>query len=168
VSSDLEHETKRDLLSWLDAKRMHVVDQVEAMPVTARRRSLLPSGWTPLGLVTHLTLDVERVWFRAVMAGERVDLPSGYDGWTAPTDLSDAEILDRYRDEWRQVASAVEGMTLVQGPSWWFEGAGDAPYGTLREVMLHVIVETATHAGHLDVCRELVDGGQRLVLDEPT
>jgi hypothetical protein len=34
-------------------------------------------------------------------------------------------------------------------------------------VILHVIVETATHAGHLDICRELADGGQRLVLDEP-
>jgi hypothetical protein len=59
-------------------------------------------------------------------------------------------------------------MSLSHGPSWWFEDAGDPPYNTLREVMLHVLVETATHAGHLDVCRELGDGGQRLVLDEPT
>ncbi|MDX6323909.1 MAG: hypothetical protein QOK15_263 [Nocardioidaceae bacterium] len=168
VSANLEQETKRELMAWLEVKRKHVVEQVEALPASARRRSMLPSGWTPLGLVRHLTLDVERVWFRAVMAGERVDLPSGYEGWTVPPELSDADVLAQYRDEWRQVASALEGMGLGQGPSWWFEGAGDPPYGTLREVMLHVLVETATHAGHLVVCRELVDGGQRLVLDEPT
>lgn len=165
--SDDDRETKLELMGWLDGKRQHVVEQVEAMPAAARRRSLLPSGWTPLGLVRHLTLDVERVWFRAVMAGERVDLPVGYEGWTAPPELSDAEVLAQYRDECRRAASAVDGMSLDQAPSWWFEGAGDPPHGSLRAVMLHVLVETATHAGHLDVCRELVDGGQRLVLDEP-
>ena len=32
---------------------------------------------------------------------------------------------------------------------------------------MHVLVETATHAGQLDVARELADGGQRLVFDTP-
>jgi Protein of unknown function (DUF664) len=167
VNRDGEDQAKRELMAWLDAKRMHVIEQVEAIPAADRGRSLLPSGWTPLGLVRHLTLDVERVWFRAVMAGERVELPVGYEGWTVPPGVGDAEVLAAYRDEWRQVASALEGMSLGQAPVWWFEGAGDPPHGTLREVMLHVVVETATHAGHLDVCRELLDGGQRLVLDEP-
>jgi hypothetical protein len=167
VTSNFDNTSKRELMAWLDVKRMHVVEQVEAMPAAARRRSLLPSGWTPLGLVRHLALDVERVWFRAVMAGERVALPEGYEGWTVPPGVSDEEVMAQYRDEWREVASAVAGMRLDQAPLWWFEGAGDPPHSTLREVMLHVLVETATHAGHLDVCRELVDGGQRLVLDEP-
>ena len=30
--------------------------------------------------------------------------------------------------------------------------------------MLHMIVETATHAGHLDAVREILDGHQRLVM----
>ena len=42
------------------------------------------------------------------------------------------------------------------------------PHSSLREVLLHVIVETAEHAGHPDIRRELADGGQRLVLDVPT
>ena len=58
-------------------------------------------------------------------------------------------------------------LPLDAAPVWWFEGAGTLPYTTLREVLLHVLVETATHAGHLDICRELADGGQRLVLDRP-
>lgn len=162
-----EETAKRELLQRLDAQRTHVAEQVLAMPTEARRCSHVPSGWTPRGLVRHLTLDVERVWFRAVMGGERVALPEGYDGWTAPEELSDDELLQQYADECALATAAVDRLPLDAGPVWWFDSGGP-PYSSLREVLLHVIVETATHAGHLDVCRELVDGGQRLVLDEPT
>jgi uncharacterized damage-inducible protein DinB len=168
VDTDSEQVTRRELLAWLDNVRTHVVDQVRAMPPEARRRSVVPSGWTPRGLLRHLTLDVERVWFRAVMAGERVELPQGYDGWTAPELQSDEELLEQYAEECRLATAAVAGLGLDAKPAWWFGGGGDAPYSSLREVLLHVIVETSTHAGHLDICRELVDGGQRLVLDRPT
>jgi uncharacterized damage-inducible protein DinB len=163
-----EQTTKRQLLEWLDDQRTQVADQVRAMPAEARRRSQVPSGWTPRGVIRHLTLDVERVWFRAVMAGEQVSLPQGYEGWTAPGDVSDEELLEQYAEECRLATAAVGEMPLDAAPAWWFEHGGEAPYSSLREVLLHVIVETATHSGHLDICRELVDGSQRLVLDEPT
>jgi uncharacterized damage-inducible protein DinB len=159
---------KRELLGWLDAQRRHVAEQVRAMPAEARRRSSVASGWTPRGVVRHLTLDVERVWFRAVMGGEAVPLPEGYEGWLAPDDQSDDELLDQYAEECRLANAVVEKLELDAAPAWWFEGAGDPPHSSLRQVLMHVIVETATHAGHLDIFRELVDGGQRLVLDEPT
>jgi uncharacterized damage-inducible protein DinB len=168
VDTDSELIMKRELLAWLDAQRAHVAEQVRAMPAEARRRSYVASGWTPRGLVRHLTLEVERVWFRAVMAGERVDLPEGYDGWTAPELQSDEELLEEYANECRLATAIVDRLELDAEPAWWFEDAGDPLYSSLREILLHVIVETATHAGHLDICRELVDGGQRLVLDEPT
>ncbi|MGY2873581.1 putative damage-inducible protein DinB [Marmoricola sp. URHA0025 HA25] len=168
MDDNADETTKRELLEWLDAQRTHVAEQVRAMPAEARRRSQVPSGWTPRGLLRHLTLDVERVWFRAVMAGERVDLPQGYDGWTAPDLQSDEDLLEQYAAECRLATAAVERLRLDAKPVWWFEDAGDPPVSSLRDALLHVIVETATHAGHLDVCRELVDGGQRLVLDEPT
>jgi uncharacterized damage-inducible protein DinB len=165
---DTEQRTKRELMGWLDGRRKHVVEQVLAMPAEARRRSQVPSGWTPRGVIRHLTLDVERVWFRAVMAGEDVELPQGYDGWTAPDHQSDEELLEQYAEECRLANVAVAELPLDAAAVWWFEDSGNPPYSSLREVLLHVIVETATHAGHLDICRELVDGGQRLVLDEPT
>jgi uncharacterized damage-inducible protein DinB len=168
MDTDSEQTTKHALLEWLDAQRSHVADQVRALPAVARRRSQAPSGWTPRGLLRHLTLDVGRVWFRAVMAGEQVELPQGYDGWTAPESQSDEELLEQYAAECRLATAAVADLPLDAKPAWWFEDGGDAPFSSFREVLLHVIVETATHAGHLDICRELVDGGQRLVLDEPT
>ena len=157
--------TKDELLGWLDAKRRHIATQVEAMPPEARARSFVPSGWTPRGLVRHLTLDVERFWLRAVVAGESVDLPTGYDGWLAPEDQSDDELLAAYAAECALGNDALADLDLDAAPRWWFD---DSPmYCTVREVLLHVLVETATHAGHLDVSRELADGGQRLVLDTP-
>jgi uncharacterized damage-inducible protein DinB len=156
-----------ELVGWLDSVRRHVVQQVSAMPPEARRTAQVPSGWTPRGLVHHLAYDVERVWLRAVMAGVDVELLQGYDGWRAPEDVGDAELLAAYVEECRVATEAVAGMPLDQAPAWWFEGEDGPPYASLREVLLHVLVETATHAGHLDICRELADGGQRLVLDEP-
>jgi uncharacterized damage-inducible protein DinB len=168
VDTNSEQTMKHELLRWLDAQRKHVAEQVGAMPAAARRRSHVPSGWTPRGVIRHLTLDVERVWFRAVMAGERLDLPEGYEGWTAPEDQSDEDLLEQYASECRLATAAIDDLGLDAKPVWWFEDGGDPPHSSLHEVLLHVIVETATHAGHLDICRELVDGGQRLVLDEPT
>ena len=162
-----EQAVKQDLVDWLESKRRHVRQQFEAMPEADRRRSQVPSGWTPRGLLHHLALDVERVWFRAVMAGESVRLPRDYEGWTAPDDLSDEELVALYADECARAAAVAESLSLDAAPRWWLDGAGDPPYSSLREVLLHVVIETATHAGHLDVCRELIDGGQRLVLDDP-
>lgn len=167
MDTHAEPDLKRELLEWLDEQRQHVVEQVRAMPAEARRRSVVPSGWTSRGLLRHLALDVERVWFRAVMAGERVDLPQGYDGWTAPEEQSDEDLIEQYAAECRLATAVIEQLDLDAEPVWWFEGGGSPPHSSLRGVLLHVIVETATHAGHLDICRELVDGGQRLVLDEP-
>jgi uncharacterized damage-inducible protein DinB len=166
--TDSDSVMKHDLLAWLDGQRAHVAEQLRAMPADDRRRSLVPSGWTPRGLIRHLTLDVERVWFRAVMAGEPVDLPEGYAGWTAPESQSDEDLLEQYANECRLATAAIEELGLDARPAWWFKDGGEPPHSSLRQVLMHVIVETATHAGHLDICRELVDGGQRLVLDEPT
>lgn len=46
-------------------------------------------------------------------------------------------------------------------PGW--EQAGLA-FPDLRAVLVHVLVETSVHAGHLDLVRELLDGHQHLVL----
>jgi uncharacterized damage-inducible protein DinB len=61
VTADREREA---LLTWLRAQREHVLQAVDGLPDEALRRPVLPPGWTCLGLVQHLTLDVERFWVR--------------------------------------------------------------------------------------------------------
>lgn len=60
----------------------------------------------------------------------------------------------------------VAGTSLDGAPAWWpadLFGDGGRP-DDLREIVLHVITETACHAGHLDAVRELIDGKTWLVL----
>ena len=53
---------------------------------------------------------------------------------------------------------------IPKGSEDWWPSAG-LRFPDLRSVIMHVIVETSTHAGHLDVVRELLDGRQHIVLE---
>jgi hypothetical protein len=52
----------------------------------------------------------------------------------------------------------LAGLSLDAPPARWPDYFGDWKLRDLREIILHVITETATHAGHLDAARELLDG----------
>ena len=113
----------------------------------------------------HLALDVERFWFRAVVAGEQVDLPAGDEGWQVHADEPVGAVLDLYRRECALADEVIERTSLDAWPAWWpGELFDDLPRRDLRHTVLHVVTETATHAGHLDAVRELIDGRTWLVL----
>jgi hypothetical protein len=153
------------LLATLGGQRNHVLGILEGLFEQDLRRPVLPSGWSCIELVHHLAVDVERFWFRAVLAGERVDLHSGDGGWRVPGDMSASAVLDLYRDEVRRSDAVARQRTLEADPAWWpIELFPDLPVRDLRRVLLAVITETATHAGHLDAVRELIDGRAWLVL----
>jgi uncharacterized protein DUF664 len=132
VDADPELILKRELLEWLDAQRLHVAEPLRAMSAEDGRHTHVPSGWTPRGLIRHPALDVERVWFSAVMAGEGVDLPEGYDGWCAPEVQSDEELLEQYANECRLATAVVDEFDLDAQPAWWFEDGGDPTHSSLE------------------------------------
>ncbi len=153
------------LLASLDHQRDHVLGALEGLNDADLRRPLLPSGWTCLGLVQHLALDVERFWFRAVVAGETVELLSGDEAWQVTADVTAEDVFNRYRDEIRRANRVIADTALDADPAWWPQDLfGDWPPRNLRRTMLHVITETACHAGHLDAARELIDGRTWLIL----
>ena len=81
---------------------------------------MLPTGWNCLGLVHHLTLDVERFWFQNVMAG--TPLAAAADGesssaWQVPADMSAADVLGLYRDEIARANEIIEATPLEQAPA---------------------------------------------------
>lgn len=155
------------LLARLNYQREHVLGILDGLGEADLRRSRLPSGWTPLGLVQHLTLDVERFWFRAVAAGEPVELASGDAAWQVPADVTAETVFGLYRREIEQADSGIAGMSLSDEPAWWpADLFDDGRPDNLLEAILHVISETAVHAGHLDAVRELIDGRTWLVLTE--
>lgn len=155
------------LLSSLNRQREHVLGILDGLPEEALRRPVLPSGWSCLGLVRHLALDVERFWFRAVVAGEPVDLESGDAAWQVTPDVPAAAVFELYRRETGLADAVIAATALDAGPAWWpDELFGDLPRRALRATILHVITETACHAGHLDAARELIDGRTWLVLTD--
>ena len=151
------------LLSTLNSQRNHVLGILEGLSDEDLRRPVLPSSWTCLGLVNHLAIDVERFWFRAVTAGEKVEFPEN--AWLVGPEVPAAEVLALYRDEIARADAIVTGLAPDDMPAWWpVEIFPDFPTRPLRGTMLHVITETAAHAGHLDIVRELIDSRQWLVL----
>ncbi len=163
-----QHTETSALLTRLDAQRRHVLGILDGLGAADLQRSVLPSGWTILGLLQHLTLDVERFWFSAVVAGyqDAIDgLAKGDEAWQVSPDVSGSEVFERYLQETARANQIIDSFSLDAKPLWWpTEQFGDLRIDSLREIILHVTVETACHAGQLDVVRELLDGKQWLVL----
>ncbi|MDH6546461.1 hypothetical protein M2162_000558 [Streptomyces sp. SAI-041] len=158
----------RAFLRVLDGQRRHVLGILEGLDANDLRRPVLPSGWHCLGLVQHLALDVERFWFRAVVAGDEEvvrGLTSGDEAWKVAPEVPAVEVLDLYRKEAALADAVITATAAEAAPAWWpHDLFGEPHLHTLRDVLLHVITETACHAGHLDAARELIDGRRWMVL----
>lgn len=149
------------LLRYLDRQRDHVLGILDGLSDDDLRRPVLPSGWSCAAMVHHLALDVERFWFQAVVAGDEQARET--DGWRVPEDLAPSAVLDLYRAQIAVSDRIVAERTLDTRPAW-TPGYFPDPHRDLEQTLLHVITETACHAGHLDAARELIDGRTWLVL----
>ncbi len=152
------------LLSSLNGQRSHVLGILDGLPAEALRRRVLPSGWTCLGLVRHLALDVERFWFRSIVAGEEVELCQGGEAWQVSGDTPPDAVFGLYQQEIDSANEVITSTSLDTPPARWPAEWHAWRAADLREIMLHVITETACHAGHLDAARELIDGRQWVVV----
>jgi hypothetical protein len=156
------------LLSRLTGQRHQVTSQLEGLTDDQLRRPVLPSGWSCLGLVRHLTVSDERYWFEVVVAGEPLDFwPEGDNGdWRVEPSEPVEDVLAAYHSAISRSDEIISARRLDDAPAQpedWWEAAG-LHFPDLRTVLVHVLVETATHAGHLDAVRELLDGRQYVVL----
>jgi hypothetical protein len=163
----IEDTEGQALLAFLHAQREAVLAIVAGLDEEAWHRSIVPSGWTPAGLVDHLG-GAEWHWFQAVVAGAEPEPPPGdedlppYDPTAAfVSDLPSAEIIAFYRDQCAQ-SDAVLAVTPLSARPRGKHGDPDNEPPDVRWVVLHMIEETARHAGHLDIARELLDGQTRL------
>lgn len=159
------------LRAYLGQGRRHVIGIVEGLTDDQLRRPVLPSGWNCIGLINHLAVDVERFWFRAVMANDRSAWESfeRQDGsaWDVASDVSPHAVVALYEEEIRRADEIIAVTSLDAAPAMWpADMFGSFRLENLRQMMLHVTTETACHAGHLDAARELLDKRQWMVLDE--
>jgi Protein of unknown function (DUF664) len=161
--ADAADPEKQALQYFLDYQRASVRAVVAGLDEKAWHRSVVPSGWTPAGLVQHLG-DAERHWFQSVVTGSDIDLPwdEGRPAYEpeAPfiCDRPAAEVLAYYRQQCERSDEVLARTPLSAAPRGRHGDPGLEEPSDLRWIVLHLIEETACHAGHLDIARELLDG----------
>ncbi len=147
------------LLGYLDYFREVVLDKVTGLDEAELRRSRLPSGWSLLELVRHLTY-VEMRWLEWGFEGRSVADPWGdrsAGSWHVGADEAVSDVLADLRNRGALTRAIVlrHDLDEVGAPGERWDGADPA---TLDRVLLHLLQEYARHAGHVDVVRELIDG----------
>jgi uncharacterized damage-inducible protein DinB len=147
------------LLGYLAFYRSVLLDKLDGLDEEALRESRLPSGWSPLELLNHLT-HVERRWLEWGFEGRRLDDPwadTRDDRWYVDPDLDLATLAARLREQAARSEAVARSHDLAEtgAPGERWEGE---PPAELGRILLHLVQEYARHVGHLDIVRELADG----------
>lgn len=150
----------RLLIGYLQTYRGALLRKLSGLDDHQLRSSVLPSGWTPLGLLKHLAY-VERRWFGWGFLG--LDLPDPW-GDHDPQDharwlVGPEETLEGLQSFLSEQAAVTE-QVLADHPLDRLAATGgrfteNPP--TLGWIGFHVLQEYARHLGHLDIARELID-----------
>lgn len=146
------------LLGYLAYFRSVLVEKLEGLDDEALSESRLPSGWSPLELLNHLTY-VEMRWLEWGFEGRTVDDPWGdhRDGrWYVAPEVTLELLGQRLREQAVRSEDIVRAHDLdeVGAPGERWNGE---PPATLGRILLHLLQEYARHVGHLDIVRELAD-----------
>lgn len=158
------HATEREMLiSFLDYYRAVMIDKASGLSESQLHSRLAPSTLTLGGMLNHLAV-VEHWWFSECFKGEDREEPWASAPWDEDPDwelntaneIPTAELFDRYAmaiERSRAVLATVEDLedrsarTNDSGEPW-----------SMRWILVHMIEETARHAGHADLIRESLDG----------
>ena len=153
---------------YLDWCRGELVAGVLALPPREQRRSRLPSGWSPLELLSHV-LHMEQRWFVWGFLGEHVDEPwgdwtvdepwdEGREGrWSVPEDVTAEGLAGRLEAIGERTRAVLRDHSLDTPARSGGRFSDDPP--TLEWICFHVLAEYARHAGHLDIAVELSGRG---------
>lgn len=154
VSTGTERET---LETFLNGYRAVIRRQLTGLSEEDARRRLVPSSTTLAGIVKHMA-SVERVWFQHVLAQrprEQItgDVGGGPSSWEIGPDETVKDLIAEYERACSESDEVAATMKLD-------DSAPHRRMGqvSLRWVYVHMIEETARHAGHADVIREQTDG----------
>jgi hypothetical protein len=165
MSPAYDEADRGDLLAALAYQRASVRSITDGLSEEAWHTSVVPSGWTPAGLVAHLG-GAERHWTCDVVLGHDPGHRFDEDFDDEPYDPNAAFVIDwpstkvlAYYEDQTQQTDEVLAVTALDSAPQGLHGSSDLEQPrTVREIVLHLIEETATHSGHLEIARELLDG----------
>ena len=149
-------DEKESLYVALDRHRDVVLWKLDGLDDEQLRRRMTPSGTSLLGLVKHLA-SVEYGWFCDTFGRSTEPLPDVDENPEADMRVepgeSTADILAFYGRARAAADAVIDELDVeARGTAWFGEPV------TLRWVPVHMVEETARHAGHVDILRELIDG----------
>lgn len=151
VSTAAEPE---QLAVWLDVQRDAIVAKIDGLSEEDIRRRLVPSLTTIGGVVKHLTW-VESGWFGQLFADRAGEHMRTHDrDWEFTVEPGDTveSLIAGYRAACAASRAAVAGHSLDEVVP--HSRMGEV---SLRWIKLHLIEETARHAGQLDILREQLE-----------
>ena len=158
-------DTERaDLLEALAAHRGFLLHTVEGLTDDQARQRTTVSELTLGGLVKHVAMT-EEAWVTFILEGPATmamtpeSFAAHADGFVLRDDETLAGAIARYDEVARRTDELVRTIDLdVSQPlpeaPWFPPGATR----TARRVFVHIVAETAQHAGHADIVREALDG----------
>jgi uncharacterized damage-inducible protein DinB len=156
-------DPKAVLHRYLRVQRDHLLAKLDGLGEREVRWPMTPTGTNLLGLVKHVAsvqlgyltevfdrpLERDLPWFDD-------DADTNADLW-ATADETREEIIDLYRYSAAQSDATIDSLDL-DAPGlvpWW---GPDREQVTLHQILVHMVVEIARHAGHADIIREMIDG----------
>jgi hypothetical protein len=156
-------DLKSDLIGHLESLNHAVLHKLDGLSEYDLRRPMTPTATSLLGVVKHLA-SVQSEYFGETFGrpfprademrwrtDENADLQD--DMWVKP-DESTAWVKDIYRASWEHALGtfADRDLDALGAVPWWSD-----PDVTLGQVLVHMTDETARHAGHMDIVREMID-----------
>lgn len=154
--TDLNTPELETLVRYLDTYRGIIAFKVEGVERSAGIKPMVPSGTSLLGIVKHLAY-VERWWFQSVVGQLDVEYPWSDDDpdadWRIDEGESVQDIVELYRQECDKSRAIIDEIPSPDSTV----PHGDEEIST-RRVLIHMVEETARHAGHADILREMIDG----------
>ncbi|HEX6327696.1 MAG TPA: DinB family protein [Jiangellaceae bacterium] len=155
-------DERTQLVGWLDLQRAIVHWKCEGLSEQDAHRAVLPTSplMTMAGIVSHLRW-VEQTWFEVLFLGRPAVGPqfdeTVEDADMMVDDVPMQQLLDQYERQCRISNEIIAQHSLDEaGRHPDFKSAG----ATLRWMLIHMVEETARHAGHADIIRELIDGSK--------
>jgi hypothetical protein len=148
------------LLQQLGYYRATLLAKLDGPSEAQLTTSIVPSGWSPLGLLKHLVF-VERRWMQWGFEAEQVPDPWGdhdpnSEGWLVAPGDTVADLTVRLAAIAARTEAVARQAELTQRARLGGRFSSDPP--TLGWILAHLLQEYARHVGHLDVVRELIDG----------
>ena len=140
------------LEAFLDFQRAILVSKILGAADADARRRLVPSETTLAGLLRHLTL-VEDNWFERVLTGSMPAHEGPDRSWAVGPDDTVESLVAAYRAQCARSRETAARYGL--------DHTGSHPQlgrVSLRWMYVHMVEETARHAGHADILREQLDG----------